>query len=276
MERLTRDEDRLAGQAGFAESLADAARAIIAEAFPRDRRPDTKADLSPVTETDRRIETALRERIGAAFPGHGILGEEFAATGLDQEYVWVIDPIDGTKAFVGGLAVFGTLIALTRGGAPVLGLIDNPLTGDRWLGISGQPTTLNGRPIRSRACPGLAQALISNGGPDSFGPEAMRGFQRLRAEVAWCVYGGSCMAYGRVADGSLDVCVDAGLDPFDYCALVPVLTGAGATISDWEGRPLTLASGHTLCAATGDIRLHETVLERLRGSPPRPGEKRDA
>ncbi|MFT4012719.1 MAG: inositol monophosphatase family protein [Paracoccus sp. (in: a-proteobacteria)] len=265
MQTLTSDQDWLAQQAGFAHELADAARAIVAEAFPKSRRPDTKSDLSPVTETDRRIETALRERILDRFPGHGILGEEFAATGLDQEYVWVIDPIDGTKAFVGGLAVFGTLIALTRGGVPVLGVIDNPTTGDRWIGLEARPTTLNGRAIRSRPCAGLPGALISNGGPESFDAKAQAGFQRLRADVAWCVYGGSCMAYGRVADGSLDVCLDAGLDPFDYCALVPVLAGAGAVISDWQGRPLGLHSGTALCAATGDPTLHDRVLARLNG-----------
>lgn len=262
MQLLTDDVHWLAEQARFAERLADTAREIIAEAFPQDRRPDTKSDFSPVTETDRRIEAALRIRIADTYPDHGVLGEEFAPTGLDQEYVWIIDPIDGTKAFVGGLAVFGTLIALTRGGIPVLGVIDNPLTEERWLGAKDRPTTLNGRRIQSRPCADLGVALMSNGNPDSFDAEARRRFERLRRDVAWCVYGGSCTSYGRVADGSLDICLDAGLDPFDYCALVPVLAGAGAAITDWEGRPLRLGSGH-LCVATGDARLHDAVLGRL-------------
>ena len=249
---------------GFANDIADVARQIVRKAAAGQRRPVAKSDSSPVTETDRAVEQALRERIADRFPGHGVLGEEFGAEGLGEEFVWVIDPIDGTKAFVGGLAVYGTLISLTRGGLPVLGLIDNPVTGDRWLGLSGRSTTLNGLPIRTASTALLAEAFMANGNPEPFETEDRGRVERLRRSTRWCVYGGSCMAYGRVADGSIDISVDGGLDPFDYCALVPVVTGAGGCITDWQGQPLTLTSGN-LCLASANDVLHRQVLESLNG-----------
>ncbi|ANH08829.1 histidinol-phosphatase [Shinella sp. HZN7] len=248
---------------GFASEMADLARGIVRQAAGGRRRPVAKSDSSPVTETDRAVERCLRERIAARFPAHGVLGEEFGAEGLDEEFVWVIDPIDGTKAFVGGLAVYGTLIALTCGGTPILGLIDNPVTGDRWLGLSGRPTTLNGAPVRTAATTRLAEAFMANGNPEPFAPVERARLERLRSSARWCVYGGSCMAYGRVADGSIDISVDGGLDPFDFCALVPVITGAGGCITDWEGRPLTLTSSGNLCVAAANGALHARVLEKL-------------
>lgn len=248
--------------AGFASEIADLARGIVRKAAAGQRRPVAKSDSSPVTETDRAVEQALRARIADRFPAHGVLGEEFGAEGLDQEFVWVIDPIDGTKAFVGGLAVYGTLISLTQGGTPVLGLIDNPVTGDRWLGLSGQATTLNGTPVRTASTAVLAEAFMANGNPEPFEDGERAALDRLRTSARWCVYGGSCMAYGRVADGSIDISIDGGLDPFDYCALVPVITGAGGSITDWQGRPLTLTSGN-LCLATANDALHRQVLDRL-------------
>ncbi|RVO43601.1 histidinol-phosphatase [Sinorhizobium meliloti] len=248
--------------ASFAHDIADLARQTISSAAGVRREPIAKSDASPVTETDRAVEKCLRKRIADHFPDHGVLGEEFGAEGLGNEFVWVIDPIDGTKAFVAGLPVYGTLISLTRGGTPILGLIDNPMTGDRWLGVSGQPTTLNNVPIRTASTTALATAFIANGNPDAFSPADKSRVESLRRITRWCVYGGSCIAYGRVADGSVDISIDGGLDPYDYCALVPVITGAGGCITDWQGRPLTLNSGG-LCVATATDLLHRHVLEIL-------------
>ncbi|RVL80194.1 histidinol-phosphatase [Sinorhizobium meliloti] len=255
-------EQRIEQLSGFANDIADLAGQTIREAAGDKRQPMAKSDASPVTETDRLVEQCLRERIADRFPDHGVLGEEFGAEGLDKEFVWVIDPIDGTKAFIGGLPVYGTLISLTRGGTPVLGLVDNPTTGDRWLGVSGRTTTLNGTPIRTAATTVLATAFMANGNPDAFSHPDRGRFESLRTSTRWCVYGGSCIAYGRVADGSVDISIDGGLDPYDYCALVPVITGAGGRISDWEGQPLTLSSGN-LCVATANEALHRQALERL-------------
>lgn len=193
----------LSASATFASSLADLAADIIREAASRERRYDTKTDNSPVTEIDQHVERRLREAIGARFPDHGVLGEEYESTGLDAEWVWVLDPIDGTKAFITGIPTYGTLIALARGGRPVLGVIDNPITRERWIGGDGLPATRNGRPVRARACHSLAEATLGNGNPEPFDEAERRGFAQLRAGVRWCVYGGGCHAYGRVADGGL-------------------------------------------------------------------------
>ncbi len=174
----------------FASEIADVARQIVRTAAAGPRRPVAKSDSSPVTETDRAVEQSLRERIADRFPRHGVLGEEFGAEGLGEEFVWVIDPIDGTKAFVGGLAVYGTLISLTHGGTPVLGLIDNPVTGDRWLGLSGRATTLNGVAIRTASTALLSEAFMANGNPEPFQQNEKDGVERLRLSTRWCVYGG--------------------------------------------------------------------------------------
>jgi histidinol phosphatase-like enzyme (inositol monophosphatase family) len=248
----------------FAHQLADIARHIIQIAEKENRRPVAKLDASPVTPTDKAVELKLRERINDLFPGHGILGEEFGAEGLDREFVWVLDPIDGTKAFVAGLPVFGTLISLTQGGNPVIGLIDNPTTGDRWFGVSGEATTLNNAPIMSAPTNALEEAFMSTGNPDAFDSNNKRRLERLQRTTRWCVFGGSCMSYGRVADGSLDICIDEGLSPFDYCALVPVINGAGGRITDWHGAPLTITSG-SQCVASANDTLHHQVLANLAG-----------
>jgi len=249
--------------AQFACELAQIARPLVLEAANSPRRPEYKSDESPVTATDRAVEHALRQRIEATFPDHGILGEEYGGKDLFREFVWVLDPIDGTRAFVGGFAVYGTLIALTQNGKPILGVIDNPTTDERWLGVAGRSTTLNGREIKTSPTRHLAQSLLTNGNPDSLSPPETQAFSRLHEAAHWCLYGGSCVAYGRVADGSLDIAVDGGLDPYDYCALVPVIEGAGGVISDWTGKPLTLASGRVCVVATNSPQLHELTLNQL-------------
>jgi histidinol phosphatase-like enzyme (inositol monophosphatase family) len=249
--------------AAFAGTLADASRATVQGALGRARSFDTKGDASPVTAIDREVEERLRGRIAAAYPGHGILGEEFESVGLDAEWVWIIDPIDGTKAFITGIPTFGTLIALARNGVPVLGVIDNPVTNERWLGADGVPTSLNGKPVRTRSGRKLGDALVGNGNPESFDEADTAGFRRLRRQVRWSVYGGGCHAYGRVADGGLDINVDGGLDAFDYCALVPIVRNAGGAMTDWQGDELTIHSGRRSVVASATPALHETVLNIL-------------
>jgi histidinol phosphatase-like enzyme (inositol monophosphatase family) len=249
--------------AALASSLADASRAIIRDSLARGRDFITKTDSSPVTEVDRAVETRLREEIGARHPDHGILGEEFASTGLDAEWVWVIDPIDGTKAFITGIPTFGTLIALAHQGVPVLGVIDNPVTGERWIGADGIPTRLNGELVRTRACTEVSGSILANGSPEPFNAAEQHALQRLRGEARWCVYGGGCHAYGRLSDGALDISVDGGLDAFDYCALVPVVRNAGGAMTDWSGGDLTIRSGRRSVVSSATPALHEHVLARL-------------
>jgi fructose-1,6-bisphosphatase/inositol monophosphatase family enzyme len=160
--------------------------------------------------------------------------------------------------------VFGTLIALLRDGAPLLGVVDMPATEQRWLGCRGRPSTLNGTAIRTRACRALSGALISTSNPDFYGDADRPALARLKAATRWTVYGGSCLAYGQLAAGRIDLGLDVAFDPYDYLALVPVIEGAGGTITDWRGAPLTQRSGDRILAA-GDPARHAEALEILAG-----------
>jgi histidinol phosphatase-like enzyme (inositol monophosphatase family) len=252
----------------FAGQLADeSGRTLRALARGERRAFDTKEDASPVTELDRRIEARMREMIGETFPQHGVLGEEFAPERLDAEFVWVIDPIDGTKQFIVGVPVYGTLISLAREGRPVVGIIDHPITGERWVGAAGRPSTLNGTPVRTRACGRLADAVMSCSNSESIPADVRAGWERVRAATKWRIYGASCYAYASLASGHVDLSVDnGGHREVDYCALVPVVEGAGGVITDWDGRPLTVRSGASILAA-GDPRRHADALALLHGVP---------
>jgi inositol-phosphate phosphatase/L-galactose 1-phosphate phosphatase/histidinol-phosphatase len=248
----------------LAERLAEAARPVVRKYFRTPVAVDVKDDASPVTIADREVEAAMRVLIREAFPGHGILGEEHGRENTDAEYVWVLDPIDGTKAFITGKPSFGTLIALARNGRPILGVIDQAILDERWLGADGRPTTLNGRPQRVRACDDLAKAYAYTTGPEHFCPATLPAWNRVAARVRQPRYGCDCYAYGLLASGFVDLVVEAGLKPYDYAALVPVIENAGGIVTDWSGQPLTLDSDGRVCAA-GDARLHAQALGVLAG-----------
>ena len=252
----------------FADDLADVSGGILRRWFRQEISVDNKPDQTPVTEVDRAAETALRERIAEAWPDHGILGEEHGGDSLQAEFVWVIDPIDGTKRFITGQPLFGTLIALARGGAPILGVIDMPILNERWIGAAGRPT-LNRwagatRKVRTRACPRIADAVVTATSPHMFEGADEAAFERVRRAARFPLYGGECYAYGLVASGSLDLVVEADLGVYDYLAQVPIIEGAGGVISDWQGGAPTLGSGDKIVAA-GDARLHEQALALLAG-----------
>lgn len=258
----------------LAHEMADAARGVVMAHFRTAALTvDDKEDLSPVTIADRECERALRALIVRDHPDHGIVGEELGSERTDAEWVWVIDPIDGTKAFVTGKPLFGTLIALlhrafdARGDSParpVLGLIDHPALDVRYLGIDGRPSTRNGRDIRVRACPALDRAWLYATTPEMFrpGPEA-DAFARLAKKVKHPVWGAECMAYGLLAEGFVDLVVEATMKTVDYLPLVAVVQGAGGVITDWQGRPLTLDSPGQVIAA-GDPARHRDALAVLR------------
>jgi len=246
----------------FAETLADESRAILNEAAGKLPEIDIKSDQSYVTDTDRAVELRLREMIDSEFPDHGIKGEEFGDRDLDAEFVWVLDPIDGTAAFVAGIPVFGTLIGVARQGRPWIGVIDHPATAERWVGVSGERATLNGNPIRTRACAGLAPALMTNSNPDFFQSAERKAFETLRPQVRYTQYGGSCYAYGVLASGRTDLAIDGGLEPFDIFAPAAVIEGAGGVVTDWSGAGLTLGWNNLVLAA-GDRNLHAKVLSEL-------------
>jgi inositol-phosphate phosphatase/L-galactose 1-phosphate phosphatase/histidinol-phosphatase len=253
-----------AGQLALADALADAAGAVSRRYFRQKIAVDDKADASPVTIADREAEQAMRALIETEFPADGIFGEEFGTVREGAEWVWVLDPIDGTKSFISGIPLFGTLIALLHRGRPVLGIIDQPISRERWRGVAGRPSTHNGDPIQARACAALAAASLFATAPDMFRGADADGFARLKARVKLTRHGGDCYAYGLVASGFIDCVVEASLKPYDYCAMVPIIEGAGGVFTDWQGQPLGLASDGRVVAA-GDRRVHAAALALLAG-----------
>ncbi|MEE8393331.1 MAG: inositol monophosphatase family protein, partial [Rhodospirillales bacterium] len=215
----------------LAGKLADSAVPIALKYFRGDIEIDLKSDLSPVTAADREVEAAMRAIINAAFPDHGIFGEEFENEPGNSEYLWVLDPIDGTQSFVTGKPLFGTLIALLQGGSPILGIIDMPALGERWIGASGRQTTFNAKPVWARSCAGLGQAWLYATSPHMFEESDEPSFERLRRNVRRTVYGAECYAYGLVANGTVDLVCEGTMKPYDYMALVAVVQGAGGIIT---------------------------------------------
>ena len=248
----------------FAQHLADAAGEVIRPYFRKPLAVHDKPDLSPVTAADRTAEAAMRRLIETRFPEHGMLGEEFGREREHAELLWVLDPIDGTKSFISGVPLFGTLIALTHEGRPILGIIDQPISRERWVGAGGRPTTLNGAAIRSRPCPLLSAATLFATTPDMFAGEDAAAFARVSAAVKLVRFGADCYAYGLLATGFVDLVLEASLKPYDFCAMVPVVEGAGGVATDWRGADLDLASDGRILVA-GDRRAHEAALTLLAG-----------
>lgn len=223
---------------------------------------EAKGDASPVTEADRGAERAIRALLADRHPDHGVIGEEYGTTNPDAEWVWVLDPIDGTRAFVTGRPLFGTLIGLLHRGRPVLGLIDQPTTGERWIGVEGLPTSFTSRfggTPRCRPCATLAEAELSCTSPDMFDAGSAPRFAAVKAAARRTTWGGDCYAYGLLALGLVDVVVDATMKPWDWAALVPVIEGAGGRCTDWAGRPLTLDGDGTVLAVGDAALLPETT-----------------
>lgn len=246
----------------FACTLADASLPIALRYFRQPLAVETKGDGSPVTRADREIEALLRELIVARYPQHGIFGEEEEPVALQGQYVWVVDPIDGTKSFISGMPTFGTLLAFMDNGRSRIGVIDMPALNERWLGVRGKPTTLNGVACRTRRNRRLAEATIYATTPDTFNKEELVQFDRVSRAAAMRHFGGDCYAYALLASGSIDVVIEAGLKPFDFLSLVPVIEGAGGIVTDWQGQELGLNSdGRVVAAATP--ALHAELLKGL-------------
>lgn len=252
----------------FAHELADAAGAAILPHFRRRLKVDNKASdggYDPVTSADRAAERAIRKLVRARFPDHGFEGEEYGAEALEQPFRWVVDPIDGTRAFVLGLPIWGTLIGLTHDGEPVLGMMDQPFTRERFwaAGRSAVMRDPDGRQsrLRTREAPRLAEALMTTTHPDLFAPGAERdGFEQIKAKVRACRYGGDCYTYCLLAAGHVDLIVEAGLKPYDITALIPIIERAGGIITTWDGGP---ASRGGRIVAAGSRRLHAEAMRVL-------------
>ncbi len=219
-----------------------------------------KPDRTFVTAMDRAIEVRLRETILATHPAHGVWARSSAVPNPDAELQWNLDPIDGTAQFIAGIPVYATLIALAHGGVPIIGVMDFPATGERWTGCRGRPTLHNGKPCRVRTCASLGDAVMSTSSPDFYAEAERPVLSTLQQRTRWRIYGGAAMSYARLASGRTDLACDAGSKFTISRAMRPVVEGAGGIITDWEGRPLTLASGRRL-VASGSAAVHDAVLE---------------
>ena len=247
----------------FANLLADASAEILRAGFKTKLNVEQKADSSPVTQIDIEVEKRIRSLIEVEFPEHGIIGEEFGNIREDSPYQWVIDPIDGTKSFIAGETTFTTLIALLHNGKPIIGLIDQPVLRERWAAISGQTTLYNNKPLAILNNKNtLEKATISTTSIGYFTTGQEKKFAKLRNVAANTSLGGDAYAYAILASGKLDIVVDAGMKPYDFCALPPIIEGVGGIISDWAGKPLTLSSDGSVIACANK-ELHRQTLEFL-------------
>jgi inositol-phosphate phosphatase/L-galactose 1-phosphate phosphatase/histidinol-phosphatase len=251
----------------FANELADISAEIARKYFRKFNGETAKEDDSPVTKADCEIEKIIRQKIIKKFPTHGIIGEEFGNFQTDADFVWILDPIDGTSSFIVGRPIFGTLIALTFRGQSILGIMNQPITLERWIGIENQGTWLNGKKISTRNCKELSDAVICSSSPFYFQDGDEEILKRISAaakyqKIGGIIYGGDCYSYACLAAGFVDVVIDPGLKVYDYAALLPIIKNAGGVFSDWLGADLKLQSGVKL-VASGNPKLHEEVLEIL-------------
>lgn len=253
----------------FANRLADTSGAVIRPYFRK--RIDVlhkqgEHAFDPVTEADRGAERAIRECIAKERPADGVLGEEYGETPGTNAYRWVLDPVDGTRAFITGRHEWGSLIALEENGTAVLGILDQPVLGERFIGHDGAAHLVQaGRatPLKTRACASLSEAILCATDPSAyFEPHQIAAFGRVHAKTRMTRYGGDCYLFAALALGFVDVIIEAGFHAWDAAALIPIVEGAGGMMTSWDGG--SAASGKTILA-TGDKRIHAEVMKLLAG-----------
>ena len=254
---MTVDDTHIA----LARHLAETARQTLNA--PPQPGFEIKQDGSPVTALDRAVEAALRAEIAKAAPDHGIIGEEYGAENSDRNWVWILDPIDGTRQFAAGLPNFGTLIALSYQNRPLVGVISHPWTGMTCLGVVGQGTWINDRPVRTLAHQSPADVIACLSDPDAFDAATTPGYKAIRAASRWNVYDGGCLGYAALASGHIGIALNGpNLEPFDIAALIPVIDGAGGVISDWHGGASDARSEGAIVGSANPA-LHDAVLDVL-------------
>jgi histidinol phosphatase-like enzyme (inositol monophosphatase family) len=251
--------------AGFFNQLADAASDIALKYFRQLIPVDDKEDKSPVTQADREIEAALRRLINKAFPDHGIIGEEYGKEKDDAEFVWVIDPIDGTKSFITGRPLFGAMIGLMHNGKPVVGLIDQAYTKERWFGITDRYASHNGTLIKVATPRSLDNARLYTGSIAMFEGDNFENYLKLCRAAKLTQYACDCYAYGLLAMGWADIVVEQNLKIYDAAAVVPILSGAGGFVSDWNMRPIDLSfDGHLVAASSQRLAEQAVVIMSIK------------
>lgn len=267
----------IASLLAFADDLADAARAAILPHFRAGVAVESKHSIyrfDPVTEADKGAERAIRALIEQRFPDHGILGEEYGHKPARSGYTWILDPVDGTRQFIAGLPLWGTLIGLAHDGKPLIGVIDQAYIGERFRGFPGGADFQRGggarQPIKVRACESLREATATTTDPNLFTGAEAGGFEHVRATAKLTRFGCDCYGYAMVALGAMDIVVESGLAPWDVAALIPVLEGAGGAALDWRGAPLREGDwlldpdARTQILAVGDMRVANEALVSLR------------
>ncbi len=250
----------------FVDQLATASGETILPFFRTALAIENKkvGGFDPVTAADRAAEQTMRAIIRKQFPDHGILGEEYGSEDTDAEYVWVLDPIDGTKSFISGMLAWGTLIGLMRFGEPVFGLMNQPFTRERFSGDGGgaQYRGPNGnRDLRVRGCAGIDDALMFTTSPLLMNRSDRAAFGRLEDKVKLSRYGGDCYAYCMLAAGHVDLVIETELKPYDILPLVPIIAGAGGIVTTWDGGS-PKAGGRIIAA--GDARVHDAAMALLK------------
>ncbi|MFC6671877.1 inositol monophosphatase family protein [Marinobacterium aestuariivivens] len=259
----------------LANKMADRARSILQPYF-RTRIPiQDKADTSPVTIADRETESALREMLRNHFPSHNIIGEEHEQLQQGGAFTWVIDPIDGTKSFISGMPTFGTLISLQEADLPIFGLIDIPISDERWVAQRGCGTRYNGQTCHTSSVTELQDAILYCTEPDPFSPRQLERFNRLAGQVKLRRFGGDCYLAGLLACGHIDLLVEADLKIYDVMAMVTVIEEAGGRISDWHGQAVGGPDWDGSLLASATPQLHRQALAVLQGRCPAAGRQAD-
>ncbi|MFT8720227.1 histidinol-phosphatase [Acetobacter sp.] len=255
-----------------AHALADVAGTVIRPYFRSTIGAADKNDASPVTIADRMAERVMRAQLAELHPDHAVLGEEYGLQEGTSRYQWTLDPIDGTRAFITGRPTFGTLISLSHDGTPILGIIDQPVTGERWLGVTGRPTVFrNGllhrtdfQPVVTRKQPSLSEADLSCTSLEMLEDAPRPTWKALKQQAKRMSWGGDCYAYGLLASGHIDIVAECAMKPWDWAALLPVVEGAGGRVTNWNGESLT-ADGDGTVLAVGNPALLDAAVTCLRG-----------
>jgi len=243
----------------FANFLADESSKIINHYFRKKINIDFKHDSSPVTIADQNTELKIRELISSKYPSHGILGEEYEQINKEAEFVWVIDPIDGTRSFIAGHKDFGTLIALMHNNKPILGIINCPAHNERWVGIKDHQTTWNNKKVKTSSIQKVEESYLFTSGQFFYEPILKKSFEKIKEQSKYFRYGGDCYMYGMLASGLIDIVIEDTLKIHDYMALINVIEGAGGKITDKFGKEVNIESDGSLIASCNPI-IHQKLL----------------
>ena len=245
----------------FANHLSDESAKIIRKYFRKSFHVDNKEDESPVTIADKSAELKIRNLILDKYPSHGILGEEFEGKDIHSEYLWVIDPIDGTRSFIAGHKDFGTLISLLHNNKPIIGIINCPMHKERWVGVDGQQTTMNNQKVSTSSKESLNKCYLSTTGLYMFENDKFKkGFEKIIDKTMYHRFGGDCYNYGMIASGYIEIVIENMLKAHDYMALIPVIEGAGGKITDKYGKKINLNSDGSV-VVSANKKIHTQIID---------------